>query len=168
MFQLENVNDNERSLLYQLELPCDKDEAISSVDLGKPTLLLNRTSNSLTSFVIRHEESKLWIVDGKKNALLEVEIETQAARQQGYEFRHFQNKLMAGENNLEEAESKIIHANYGTRAMEFKHVKALFGPYDNALYWASKSGGLDMETQQENNQFKVKLYATTTLLCYFK
>ena len=34
-------------------------------------LLVN---GSLSSFVIRHEKSKLWIVDNKRNSLLEIDI----------------------------------------------------------------------------------------------
>ena len=34
-------------------------------------LLVN---GSLSSFVIRHEKSKLWVVDNKRNSLLEIDI----------------------------------------------------------------------------------------------
>ena len=37
------------------------------------TKLLN---GSLSSFVIRHEETKIWVVDDAKNKLLEIDIES--------------------------------------------------------------------------------------------
>ena len=37
-------------------------------------ILASLVNGSLSSFVIRHEKSKLWIVDNKRNSLLEIDI----------------------------------------------------------------------------------------------
>ena len=58
---------------------------------------------------------------------------------------------------------RIIHTEYGSsntaREMEFKHVKELFGPYENALFWSSTRGGFIKEEKQRGRSLnKVTFY----------
>ena len=39
-------------------------------------ILLHGASGSLSSLLVRHEESKLWIADRSKNELLEIDIDS--------------------------------------------------------------------------------------------
>ena len=39
-------------------------------------LVTSLMTGSLSSFVVRHEESKIWVVDDIRNQLLEIDIES--------------------------------------------------------------------------------------------
>ena len=96
-----------KSGLYQMELPCNNDD--STLDLKTSKIIFQNitykisnsvlsilsthlltilyfvilallVNGSLSSFVIRHEKSKLWIVDNKRNSLLEIDINSSGDR----------------------------------------------------------------------------------------